>query len=177
MRKGMPLYLDACAFAKRYLDEGVSTERMREITGRFNDWGGFVVSSFVEPEVISALAKHARTASSGILRARFVRAYSEVVTAFRKDLGTGPVSVVPLSEALVAEAARLLEAHPEYTIGSGDAVHLATAKSLRPTLRTSLIFVTADSGLEKAAKAEGLTTMNPMNEGLERLERFLQPQR
>jgi hypothetical protein len=39
----MPLFLDACAFAKRYLDEGESSERMREITGRFNDWGGFVI--------------------------------------------------------------------------------------------------------------------------------------
>jgi hypothetical protein len=52
----MPLFLDACAFAKRYLNEGTSTQRMRQITGRFDRWGGFVVSSFIEPEVISAFA-------------------------------------------------------------------------------------------------------------------------
>ena len=56
----MPLFLDACALAKRYLREGESSRRMQKITGRFDRWGGFVVSSIIEPEVISAFAKYAR---------------------------------------------------------------------------------------------------------------------
>jgi len=56
----MPLFLDACALAKRYLREGRSTSRMQAITGRPKRWGGLVVSSFVEIEVVSAIAKAAR---------------------------------------------------------------------------------------------------------------------
>ena len=55
----MPLFLDACALAKRYLSEHGS-KRMKEITGRFDDWGGFFVSGFVELEVLGALARYAR---------------------------------------------------------------------------------------------------------------------
>lgn len=42
----MPLFLDACALAKRYLQEGRSSQRMKEITGRARKWGGLFVSSF-----------------------------------------------------------------------------------------------------------------------------------
>src|SRR5215213_10048032 len=114
----MPLFLDACAFAKRYLHEGTSTARMREITGRFDRWGGFVVSSFVEPEVISAFAKYARNSPHPTLRAHYIRKHPGVVEVFRKDLSKGSITIVPLSDELVEDAADLLKTHPEYDIGA-----------------------------------------------------------
>ena len=52
-----------------------------------------------------------------------------------------------------------------------DAVHLLTAMKVRARLAPGelLVFVTADSGLEDAAKAEGFATVNPMREGVEAL--------
>jgi predicted nucleic acid-binding protein len=169
----MPLYLDACAFAKRYLNEGTSTERMRDITGRFNRWGGFVVSSFVEPEVISAFAKHARNTEHPNLRAHYLKKHPAVVESFRRDLSKAAFTIVPLSDELMEDAANLLKGHPEYDIGAGDAVHLATALEVRPTLQGPLVFVTADRGLEGAARAEGFATVNPLRDGAGALERIL----
>jgi len=57
---GNSLHQHASALAKRYLREGRSTMRMKEITGRPKRWGGLFVSSFVEIEVVSAIAKEAR---------------------------------------------------------------------------------------------------------------------
>ncbi|MFL5386525.1 MAG: type II toxin-antitoxin system VapC family toxin [Longimicrobiaceae bacterium] len=169
----MPLYLDACAFAKRYLNEGVSTSRMREITGRFNRWGGFVVSSFVEPEVISAIAKYARNTEHPILRAHYLAKHSSVVEVFRRDLSKAAFTIVYLSDELVEDAANLLKSHPEYEIGAADAVHLVTALEIRPKVAPPLVFVTADNGLERAAKAEGLITLNPLRDGVDALERIV----
>jgi predicted nucleic acid-binding protein len=167
----MPLFLDACAFAKRYLYEGTSTQRMRDITGRFDRWGGFVVSSFIEPEVISAFAKYARNESHPVLRAHYVRKHPGVVEAFRRDLSKGAFTIVPLSDELVEDAADLLKSHPEYDIGAGDAVHLVTALEIRPQLEGPLVFVTADRGLEEAAKAEGFVTVNPLRDSVDTVER------
>ena len=167
----MPLFLDACAFAKRYLHEGTSTDRMRDITGRFDRWGGFVVSSFIEPEVISAFAKYARNASHPELRAHYIRKHAGVVESFRRDLSRRAFTIIPLSDELVEEAAKLLKSHPEYDIGAGDAVHLVTALEIRPQLEGPLVFVTADRGLEEAARAEGLVTVNPLRDAVDTVER------
>jgi predicted nucleic acid-binding protein len=171
----MPLYLDACAFVKRYLDEGTSSERMREITGRFMDWGGFVVSSYVEPEVVSAFAKHARTSSGHLVGARIRRKHLAVVQAFRQDLSSVAFTVIPLSDDVVSGATHLLEHHPEYNISAGDALHLATAMEIRPKLTAGFVFVTADRRLERAAQAEGFATVNPLYDGAEALEPIFPP--
>ena len=166
----MPLFLDACAFAKRYLDEGTSSERMREITGRFSDWGGFVVSSYVEPEVVSAFAKNTRGTSGLSIRTRALRGHLAVVEAFRRDLSSVGFTIIPLTQNVVTEATNLLKHHPEYNISAGDALHLATAMAIRPKVTATIVFVTADHRLERAAQAEGFTTMNPLHDDVEDLE-------
>jgi predicted nucleic acid-binding protein len=168
----MPLFLDACAFVKRYVDEGRSTERMREITGRFEDWSGLLVSSFVEPEVVSALARHTRGTMRRIITPRLLRKHRETVEAFRRDLSTAAISIVPLTNGLVTEAANLLDHHPDYNISAADAVHLVTAMEIRPRLQETLVFVTADRRLERAAQTQGFTTLNPLHDGVEALEPF-----
>jgi predicted nucleic acid-binding protein len=165
----MPLFLDACALAKRYLPEHLSSRRIREMTGRFDRWGGFVVSSFVELEVISALAKYAREHPN--YAALLLRQHARAVDYFRKELSRTDFDIVPLDDDLLEEAADFLRLRPEYAIHAGDAVHLLTAMKVRERLAPGelLVFVTADAGLEAAAKAEGFATVNPMREGVEAL--------
>jgi predicted nucleic acid-binding protein len=168
----MPLFLDACAFAKRYLHEGESTRRMREITGRFNRWGGFVVSSIIEPEVISALGKFAR--AQGQHQEHYYRLHPRVVDTFRRDLSRGEFDIIPVTDDEIEAAADLLRAHPEYAIGAADAIHLATALALRAQGQSEalLVFVTADKGLAAAAREKGLPVFNPLYQGPEELEKI-----
>jgi predicted nucleic acid-binding protein len=168
----MPLFLDACALAKRYIPEGQSTRRMQEITGRFDRWGGFVVSSLIEPEVISAFAKHARAQAPHA--EHHYRKHSRVVDAFRRDLSLPVFTIIPVTDEEVEAAADLLRAHPEYAIGAADAIHLATALALLAQGQSNapLVFVTADKGLAAAAREKGLTVFNPLYEGPEDLEKI-----
>jgi predicted nucleic acid-binding protein len=166
----MPLFLDACALAKRYLHEGESTRKMREITGRFDRWGGFVVSSLIEPEVISALGKYARARSPH--QEHYYHLHPRVVDSFRRDLSLPTFTIIPVTDEEIQAAADLLRAHPEYSIGAADAIHLATALALRTQQQsgTPLIFVTADKGLAAAAREKGLTVFNPLYQRPEDLE-------
>jgi predicted nucleic acid-binding protein len=168
----MPLFLDACALAKRYIPEGRSTRRMQEITGRFDRWGGFVVSSLIEPEVISAFAKHARAQASHT--EHYYRKHSRVVDAFRRDLSRAFVTIIPVTDEEIEAAADLLRAHPEFAIGAADAIHLATALALsaQGQSQAPLVFVTADKGLAAAAREKGLPVFNPLYEGPEELEKI-----
>lgn len=166
----MPLFLDACALAKRYMHEGESSRRMQRITGRFDRWGGFVVSSLIEPEVISAFGKYARAQAPH--EAHFYRRHPRVVDAFRRDLSHPAFTILPVTDEKVEAAADLLRAHPEYSIGAADAIHLVTAQGAlanggpaRP-----LVFVTADRGLAAAARDRGLTVFNPLHQAPEDLE-------
>lgn len=159
----MPLFLDACALAKRYLHEGESTRKMREITGRFDRWGGYIVSSLIEPEVISALGKYARARAPH--QEHYYRLHSRVVDTFRRDLSRAYVTILPVTDEEVEAAANLLRAHPEFAIGAADAIHLATALALvaQAESGTPLVFVTADRGLADAAREKGLTVFNPLH--------------
>jgi len=47
-----------------------------------------------------------------------------------------------------------------------------TALEIRPRVRDPLVFVTADHGLEGAARAEGFTTMNPLRDTVDALQRI-----
>lgn len=143
---------------------------MQQITGRFDGWGGFVVSSLIEPEVISALGKYARTRAPH--EAYHFQRHSRVVDAFRRDLSRSFVTIIPVTDEEVEAAADLLRAHPEYAIGAADAIHLATALALEAQQEsgTPLVFVTADKGLAAAARKNGLTVFNPLYQGTDELE-------
>jgi predicted nucleic acid-binding protein len=166
----MPLFLDACALAKRYLREGESSRRMQKITGRFDRWGGFVVSSIIEPEVISAFAKYARAQAPN--QRHYFSLHPQVVDTFRRDLSRPVFTIVPVTDDEVETAADLLRAHPEYAIGAADAIHLATAMAVARYAREDapLVFVTADNGLADAAMDNGLTVFNPLYQKPEDLE-------
>lgn len=168
----MPLFLDACALAKRYLHEGESTRRMRQITGRFDRWGGFIVSSMIEPEVISAFGKYARGMAPH--ETHYFKLHPQVVDAFRRDLSRPTFTILPVTDEEVEAAADLLRAHPEYSIGAADAIHLATALALLADRRPEIpiVFVTADRGLAAAAREKGLTVFNPLEQSADDLEQI-----
>jgi predicted nucleic acid-binding protein len=172
----MPLFLDACALAKRYLPE-YGSKRMLDILDRGDGWGGFVVSGFIEPEVISALAKFAREHPKRPPDA--LQQHPRIVDQLRTELARTAVTVVSVTDGLVKRAADLLHDHPEYAIHAGDAVHLATALAFRTQLDEPdvLVFVTADRSLELAARAEGLATYNPLRDGIGALRTIAGPSR
>jgi predicted nucleic acid-binding protein len=165
----MLLFLDACALAKRYLPEQLSSKRMREMTSCFDRGSGLVVSSLVELEVISALAKYAREHPNH--SAHLLAQHARTVDFFRKELSRPAFTIMEVDEDRLAAAANLLRQHPKHAIHAGDAIHLITAMEARARLETGnvLVFVTADHGLEEAAKALGFPTVNPMREGVEAL--------
>jgi predicted nucleic acid-binding protein len=169
----MPLFLDACALAKRYLHEGESSRRMQKITGRFDGWGGFVVSSLIEPEVISAFGKFARGKEQH--KEHYFKQHGRIVEAFRRDLSRRQFKIIPDTDDEVETAANLLKAHPEYSIGAADAIHLVTAQSVlaKSHAETPLVFVTADRGLADAARENGFTVFNPLHQRPEELEWLL----
>lgn len=168
----MPLFLDACALAKRYLHEGESTRRMVTITARFDTWGGFVVSSLIEAEVISAFGKYARGMAPH--QQYYYELHPQVVNAFRRDLSKPGFTIIPVTDDEVEAAADLLREHPEYSIGAGDAIHLVTALAVTAQAggEAPLVFVTADRGLAAAARQSGFAVFNPLDQGMDELERI-----
>jgi len=169
----MPLYVDACALAKRYLHEGRSSQRMKEITGRSSRWGGLIVSSFVEIEVASAIAKAARQYGNPFGRHEALRAVPKTVDEFQRAYRSGAFTIVSADEGIMDAGIAELRNNPEHEIGAGDAIHLATAIGIVNDAAVPLVFVTADRGLYAAAKAHGLAVLNPDYEGAERLEAIL----
>ena len=71
-------------------------------------------------------------------------------------------------------AADLLREHPEYSIDAGDAIHLVTALGVaaRTTQASPIVFVTADRGLAAAARENGFSVFNPLDQGMDELERI-----
>lgn len=156
----MPLFLDACALAKRYTMEGHSTQTMNEVLGRSGDWGGLIASHLIVTEVTSVLTKKIReapTAHRPILRQRL----AATVLRLRRDYHDY-IDGFPLEPHILHRATALLRDNPEYEIGAADAIHLVTAAESREgTAAHPLVFVSTDRGLVEAASAEGFATFNP----------------
>lgn len=169
----MPLFVDACALAKRYLPEGRSSQVMKEMVNRSRRWGGLVVSTFIEPEVVSAMARYVREKPTVDQKALARQDHPKLVRTFRSEYTSTAFYRVDPSEDIIRSATVLLRDNPEWSIGAGDAVHLATAMALR--VRTGderLIFVTSDVGLYDAAKAKGFAAVNPNYHGPAEVDRL-----
>lgn len=166
----MPLFLDACALAKRYLREGRSTSRMRAITGRPKRWDGLFVSSFIEIEVASAIAKAAREYGNPMERPNMLKAVPQTVDLFLKEYRSGAFDVVGQTDDIVRAGISELRGSPQHGIGAADAIHLASALKLTMAPGKTLVFVTADRGLYDAARYHGLPVHNPNTEHEDSLE-------
>lgn len=161
----MPLYLDACAVVKRYVDEGDGgTAVMDAIFADPSRWGGLSSSEWLLAEVTAALAKKYREAAFG------GRQFLELWTEFRSDTAA-VIDLVDVEPGYVEGAALLLANSPGIRFHPGDALHLYTAEALRSELThdVPLVFVTADGGLARVARAAGLAVFDPGAEPIEAL--------
>jgi predicted nucleic acid-binding protein len=143
---------------------------MRTITGRPKRWGGLFVSSFIEIEVVSAIAKAAREYGNPMERPNLLRAVPQTVDVFLKEYRSGAFDIVGQSDDLVRAGIRELRGKPHHSIGAADAIHLATALKVTAELAETIVFVTADRGLYDAARENGMAVYNPNTQGESVLE-------
>jgi predicted nucleic acid-binding protein len=100
------------------------------------EWDGYVSSALLGVESIRACE-------------RYGEAYAKAARTFLVD-----VSLLPLDDAVLAEAAQMAPAE----LRSLDALHLATALSIREEIGA---FVTYDERLGTAAAEKGLPVVRP----------------
>jgi predicted nucleic acid-binding protein len=155
-----PYFLDTSALAKLYMKEPGSQKLARWVGDRRRGFLPSVrlyVSRMVLPEAVSAITRRRnerKVASRGVLGL-----WSSVISDFVGD--TLPYEIIEPTEAVALRAAFLVAAHG---LRGYDAVQLASALWLYVRLDhpEALVFVCADNNLIEAARAEGLTAMNPL---------------
>lgn len=107
-------------------------------------------------EVTAALSRRAKGK-------KLTSNYQRAIRRFERDVQSR-FSVYKISDKVIAEAVNLAKKHG---LRGYDAVQLAVALEIAKELDlfgfSPLIFVSADSELNSAAKAEGLTVENPNN--------------
>jgi predicted nucleic acid-binding protein len=121
-------YLDTSAYVKLILEE----DGHEELRSELSRWDGYVSSMLLAVEAIRACSRYSPDS------ARDARAWLE------------GVSLLPLDDAVLDAATEL--APP--TLGTLDALHLATALTVREELGA---FFTYDQRLFAAAKGQGIT--------------------
>jgi len=132
-----PVYLDASALAKLYVEEPESTELERALLGRSD----LLVSELSITEVVSALARRVRE------RELSARDATRVHRRILADLSRGEFQHVDLSPNLHRVAERLLlQVGTTAPLRASDALHLALAGSA-----PAGAFVTYDRHLRDAA--------------------------
>lgn len=145
-------YLDSSVVVKRYVDEPGSAWVRLLITELRNT---AILSEIAIVEVSAALAMSVRM---GKLRKALGRAAYE---AFHADIAAGAYHLLAVARPTIDEAAELAQAHP---LKGYDAVHLATGLEAARNLadqEITLVFVSGDDQMLRAAEAEGLMTDNP----------------
>lgn len=158
------LYVDSCALLKHYIQESGShilTEKMKEESLR---QAGIFMSVVGYAEVLAVFARRLRET---LLSAK---KFELVQKEFSADWAFG-VTHVELNAAVLIFIPGLVRKHP---LKGSDAIHLASALSLRDALRLgskhfgqgseSLTFATSDKQLKRAAIDEGLDVFDPEDE-------------
>lgn len=143
--------LDTSALAKRYVRE-VGTDRVARIIDSGQD-GDVQVSYLALLEMRSLL----RIAQE---QGRITREQAQVIrAAFATDLQ----SRIVVREVIGADWPRAANLVDRHGLRPADAIHLATAISLREEAldEATVEFVCSDSTLCKAAAAEGFTVLDP----------------
>ncbi len=135
----MILYLDTSALVKLYVEESGS----REVQGLLEQAGRAGTSRISYVEARAAFARRQR--EGALSKAH----YQEVVKSLERDWET--FLLLDLTQPILRSADDLTERH---ALRAYDAIHLATALSVRPAL--AMEFVAADERLLAAAAKEGL---------------------
>ncbi len=145
-------YWDSSVVGKRYLDEPGSAW-VRKLAA--NPENVFLTTQISIVEVSAAIATAIRV--GGLTKRQGQHAYQN----FAGDVGTGVYQFLAVTRPLIDCAALLPQAHP---LKGYDAVHLATGLEAACNLadqEVTLVFVSGDDQMLRAAEAKGLTTDNP----------------
>jgi hypothetical protein len=151
-------YLDSSAIVKRYVDEPGSSWIRQLCDAHDTDIGEklnlITIGDIAVAEVAAAFSVLARR---NVISKRITDlAYRKSIAEFRTEY-----DLVHITPALILAAAELTQQHP---LKAYDAVQLALAVHANDALRASgfsLVFVTGDNTLLKAAQAGGLAVENP----------------
>jgi predicted nucleic acid-binding protein len=143
------IYLDSSALVKRYLEE-VGSNTVRSV---ITSAAAIATSKLSFPEMLSAFMRKRRAGEIGS------KALYGVVHKFETDWYH--FFIIEFHDELLPKVKTLVEKHP---LKAADAVHLSSALWLKQTTKADLTFVTSDSNLLKAALAEKLQVMNPLDE-------------
>ena len=143
------IYLDSSALVKRYVREE-GTDFVRSILGG-DDL--IATSKLSYPEILSALMRKVRAGE--IER----KTFNGIVDMFDKDWDH--VLVLDFHNDLLQIVKMLIGKHP---LKAADAIHLSSALWLKASSKAEVTFVASDSSLLKAARAEKLQVMNPLDE-------------
>jgi predicted nucleic acid-binding protein len=146
-------FFDSSALVKRYVQE-TGTAWVRRLT-RKDAANHIYLARITVVEVTAAIAR--RRKGGTLLPPRA----SSLLSRFRTHL-SGRYTVVEITPALLADAARLANAH---ALRAYDAVQLAAALTLNAQVTAiglgSIVLGCADLDLNKAAQAEGLLVEDP----------------
>lgn len=139
-------YLDTSALVKRFVVESGSDYVQTLFGGR----EPVATAKIAYAEVYAALTRRRREAGLS------EPAYAQACRQFDADW---PSYVrVDFSDDMLPIVRRLIQRYP---LRGSDAIHLASALSLRDGLSSQIAFVAADTRLLSAASAERLQTINP----------------
>jgi uncharacterized protein len=140
-------YLDASAWVKYYVNEPGSDWMDR----LWEQQPAFACSPLGPVEVIAGFVRRSRQEPA------LVDVLGSIVAEV--DHQFDAFQVVPISDAVLALSREVIVQH---ALRGSDAVHLASALRLRQTLVEPLVFVSSDVELLAAARAEGLSVVDPM---------------
>ena len=143
------IYLDSSALVKRYTEE-VGTDFVKSILATN---GLITTSKLTYPEMLSALMRKVRTGEIE------KKTFNGIVDKFDKDWDH--ILVLDFHNDLLPIVKNLIEKHP---LKAADAIHLSSALWLKLSSKVDVTFVASDSNLLKAAAAEKLQVMNPLDE-------------
>ena len=140
------IFFDASAAAKRYFRE-IGSDRVDEL------WRGpefFSSLAILHCELASALNRKLRE------RALPPGAYHTLKEQIRRDVMK--IWAVPISAELIRASVQLLDSHPLKAL---DSLYLAGGLSLQRSSKESVLFVSADQQVLRAARTERLRVLNP----------------
>ncbi len=138
----MIVYLDTSSLVKLYIEETGSAAVRR----RVKEAQVVATSRVAYVEARAAFARKAREDSVSS------EVYAQIVADFESDWES--YFIIEVSERVVRLAGSLAERH---ALRGFDALHLASALSLRRKTKLPVVFSCFDTVLQQAAEAEGLT--------------------
>jgi uncharacterized protein len=150
-------YLDSTALAKLYLREPGSLWVEQLVRSQDQSGNLLALALIGVAEIAAAIARYHR---QGLLSDPIYQALFQLLMKDNAERFT----LLAVTEDVVLTAAELTR---QYPLRGYDSVHLATALKFDQVIRTertkTLVFVTADEVLFRAAQAAGLLVENPNN--------------